>query len=156
MTASVQLLEYGIYDFDEKKSEKIGSETSPTGYYIEANNLTLKKTTDKIPIIRNTTFGIKYKLLTSSIPVKVILYHPEIENPDTLYTFSKIETSKVIENGKTYYDFYTLEYNYEFIPGFWSFQIVYENNLLLEKEFELYIEQIEQDDAEEENFFYDM
>lgn len=150
---TIQLLEFGI--FEMRSFKKKVSEHSATGFeYIDVD-LKLLECTNKIPLRHGACFGMKYnftRYLSHSFMCKIL--HPEMETPEGLgYTQTLFEKKHNVN--MIHYDFILLEYKWQMIPGFWSFQICDHNNVFYEKEFEIFIEN-SVDVEKDEDYFYDL
>lgn len=149
----VQLIEWGIFEMLSFK--KLFADGSSTGYdYVECE-LSLLKSTFKIPLKANVCFGLKYKLLDfnkSEFICRVI--HPEIKNPERL-SFTQTLFKKTLSPGAIYNDFILFEYSWQMIPGYWTFQICDHFEIFFEKEFEIFIEN-SLEATEDEDYFYDL
>lgn len=151
--AEIELPEFGIFEADITPLDKEYNERSPKGYFTKPAYATLVKQTDKIPLQKNLIFGLKFKLNNLSLsPIVLKILHPEMENPETGYCFT--ETLDFSTDSEGYF-LHTFEYNWEMLPGFWSFQLIHNDHILTEKEFEIYVLP-SLENEEEENFFYDM
>jgi hypothetical protein len=158
MNTQITLLEYGVYTIDSSSLQKFDNESSPKNYFYKTPTLyKITKQTHKIPLAPEVAFGIKFRLSApSEIPKKLTikLMHPEIENPETNFSFTQTVREISLEDGSVHFEFYIFEKTWEMIPGFWTYQVCDDTHVLLETEFEVFIQNIAVE--EEEKFFYDI
>ena len=160
MEFEINLLEHGMYQIDYANVIKLENENSPKGYFYETNSEQyLSKQTEKIPLSLDTAFGIKFQLISedddSFIPLKIVFDHPEIENPETKFSFTRTEKTFECEVNTLHLEIFIFDYTWEMVEGYWTLHLEYHNQIVFSKEFELYIPHT-QNEIEEENFFYDM
>jgi len=160
MSVEIDLIGYGIYEIHALDLRKIQDINSPKDYFYHSNvNYHLQKHTDKIPLSAGLAFGINFiiheETELNKQQLAIRMTHPEMENPETNFSFTETIQYKVIPINTPHLEFFIFEYPWEMIPGFWTFRIESDSILLLEKEFEIYVEDLKED-LVEEKFFYDM
>jgi hypothetical protein len=139
-----QVYQFGIYKAVQKGTVKESSETN-TGKVVSNVTLEHVKTTDHIPLVKDTYFGYQFRLfkLPPEVMVKPVmelrkvLIHPEMTLPDGSKTTGwdrtfkgKVETQQVMA-----LDGYGFNEDYELVEGEWIFQIWYQDQKLLERKF---------------------
>lgn len=117
---------------------------SSTGKLIRNPKLEFEQQTDRIPLRKGVYFGYRYKLKVepdkSRADLRRVLMHPEMILPDG----SRVSRSeRSLRKRSTYgivtaLDGYALNEDYELVEGDWTFQIWYEDNLLVEQAFTTY------------------
>lgn len=156
MGIKTELLAYGIFEVETDAQHKVFHPNSPKEYfYLSNSSYPFLKQTYRIPLALGTAFGIRFQVsgAVEDQAFDIRILHPEIENPDTRFTFVETFHPSGISNVLEPIAFFIFEQQWEMVPGFWTFQILNKNNVLLEKEFEVYAEAVEE---EEEKFFFDM
>ncbi|HEX8549546.1 MAG TPA: DUF3859 domain-containing protein [Cytophagaceae bacterium] len=149
----VELIEYGI--FEVRSVKKILSELSLIGHEFVDAELKLLRGTDKIPLDAGLCFGIKYSLSQfAGSYFTCRLLHPEVENSDRL-GFTQTLVEKEVNSAGVYNDFVIFEFNWQMIPGYWTFQIFDGDHVLFEKEFEVFVENSVEEEKDED-YFYDL
>ena len=130
------LLEYGLCSINVKDTTAL--ETTATGKYNVAKGTTFYKKTTKIPALLGSTFGIKYVVNGEpegkEVNLKLKVTHPPIKGK----TLSK--ATVIARLGIWRADFYTFDEPYELVTGNWTFQIYYEDKLLIDKQFLIFKE----------------
>ena len=115
---------------------------SPTGYFLETENITFVNKTNILPAVKGLKFGIEYYVEgnntnhTRAIVCSKI-FHPQMHNPKTKKIFAKIIDYKKVVLNDTDFDYLFLEYDWEVQVGTYLFQILEDDQVLLEKSFEL-------------------
>lgn len=102
--------------------------------------LNIIEVTDTIKLHKGVQFGIEYILESPStklITLKTIWTYPSIMTNNLGKKFSKVDYEIEKYSNQYTYSNYTLEEPYEMLPGRWNIQIIYNDNLLLNKNFYL-------------------
>ena len=139
MIKNITLLEFGLFEKIPKKREIELDGSSPTGYFLRADDIKLLKESSKLQISIGSIIGIKYKIKAPKniIHFQAKILHPKLTNPKNGLTFSKTVEEKCDIGGSINFDFYEFEEEWELVAGEWIFQILENKHLLLEKRFEL-------------------
>ena len=132
--------EHGIWDVE--MATKIKSEHTLTQSTNLLKNYKLVQRTDTVLANIGKTFGSEYILHSSDnqshvVPIKIVWIFPKpMTNPydHKVYTESYTEDYAITGDGK-YFNSYTLEYDYEFVEGWWTFKVMQGNTVLYEKKF---------------------
>jgi hypothetical protein len=130
-------------------------EDTSTGKLIRRAKLEFVEQTERIPLRKGVYFGYKYWLKIepdkSRADLRRVLIHPEMTMPDG----SKVSRSERIMKKRTTHgivtalDGYALIEDYELVEGDWTFQLWYEDNLLVEQTFTSYWPEETTDPAQE-------
>lgn len=137
----IELLKFGSLTTDNE--EKESNAKSLTGYFLYPTTIEFQQKKDKLKGIKGLKFGIEYYLTgytadkyDEAIFVCKII-HPPITNPKTKKT--KTETVETKDNylNQTNFDYFHFEYDWEIQKGIWTFQIIENNIIKLEKSFEI-------------------
>jgi len=138
----IELLNFGSLTTD--KEEKEINKNSPTGYFLYPTKLKFINKTDKLKGFKGLKFGIEYfiKGHTTSkyddVTFCCRILHPLLTNPDTKEQFSEtIETKNNFLND-TNFDYLFFEFDWEVKKGIYTFQIIEDKRILLEKSFEIF------------------
>jgi len=120
-----------------------------TGKSLKSLTLEFVSEAERIPLLKGTYLGFQYRLSslppeledTRVIKLRRVLIHPEMTLPDgSMTTGSDYTVSRKIKLEKVNsYDAYGFHENYELVEGDWTFQLWYEDALLIEQKFTTYL-----------------
>ena len=139
------IIEYGYYDFflEPLKQE---SDYSRSEYAQKGGLPLLNKQTNKIPLKKGRLMAFHFNIselpdLGDSMPLTVIIDHPEFIKPDGSKSNQMTKESVAkIRNGKAFRaEGYRFDHDYELVEGKWKFTISYLNKILLVHEFETFL-----------------
>lgn len=144
---SGNVFEYGIYNA-QRKGRVLGSLTTNTGKVVTRPVLELAETTDRIPLLKDTYFAYRYRILDLPkeeakkpvVELRKVLVHPVMTLPDGTTSTGWDRTSK----GRTSvgqviaFDGYVFNEDYELVEGDWTFQIWFKDKMLVEQKFTTY------------------
>jgi hypothetical protein len=124
--------------------EKVVDKNSTTGHFLYPTKLEFIDISYKLKGFQGLKFGIEYfiKGYTNSKDDYVHFYcrilHPQLTNPETKEQFS--ETIEIKNNylNDTNFDYLFFEYDWEVKKGIYTFQIIENDSILLEKSFEIF------------------
>lgn len=158
---NIQISTFGIYHDDEELVLQLPCMQSAKGYtFYAVEPILIAQETSKIPLEIGTAFGITVVIDNddeeSENVYEVQIIHPEMEHPDTEYLFSETFYSIDFTGLSSVSILYILEEKFELMAGFWSFQLVKNNHIILEKEMQTYPVAVMPEEENEEQFFYDM
>jgi hypothetical protein len=131
--------EYGIYkavgaSYSVDNSETVAGK-STVGKFV------LTKTTDKVPLKKGISFGLKWSasgfLDTDKIELVHILEHPRITKPNGISSRLSKESYmyKPVNGIISHTEGYTIGKSYEMVPGQYIFSVIYNNNVIIKKSF---------------------
>lgn len=132
---------YGIIEKSPSGNFNEIESSSPTGYFIRTDDVSFVVETSEIKARIGTVFGIKYKLISASeneiASFKCVITHPELTNPESGKIF--LETTEYKSNyvNEENFDFYEFEYEWEIRSGKWRFQVMENDRILVDHEFEV-------------------
>ena len=134
-----ELVEYGVYRTRGLKFEM--PPNTKARHFAEVADIKVYKKTDVISAALGTTFGITYTI-TGTPPKAEVNGVVEVVHPPT--TNSKTGKTSTVEKGKfqasigvsTYSDI-NLDQPGDVVPGQWTFRLIYESKVLLEKSFQI-------------------
>lgn len=135
----VEITKYGLV-----KVEVLRREPSPgtTTGQLRITKTTLARTTDRVPARKGVSFGYYYRVLGSPAGARVTLTFktltPGLRRPGERDVRRESIYMRPKAIGLEYGASYTLEEDWEVVPGRWTFQVLYEGRLLAEKSFTLY------------------
>jgi hypothetical protein len=134
---------YGLFNARSTGS-MMDNANSSTGKVIRGSVLNFTEQTQRIPLLKGTRFGYRYKLKLPSDEsrpeIRRVLMHPEM----TLLDGSTVSRSeRTLRKRATYgivnaIDAYALSEDYELVEGDWTFQLWYEDKLVVEQTFTTY------------------
>jgi hypothetical protein len=140
---SIELLEFGVFKKSSEGNFLEDDEDCPVGYYIRTKDIELVKQTETIYAMIGTVFGIKYKLNSkfkgATAYFDCTIIHPELIKPGSNKGFTETSEFKFNSVDDVNFDFFEFENSWELKAGKWSFQIIEDEKLLLNKEFTIEI-----------------
>jgi hypothetical protein len=142
-----RVFEYGVYDAIRKGRVR-DEMTTNTGKVMNRPVLELAEQTDRIPLVKDTYFAYRYRLLDfpkteakkPAIELRKVLVHPEMTLPDG----SRSTGSDRVFKGRAFagqvigFDGYAFNEDYELVEGDWTFQIWFQDHLMVEQTFTMY------------------
>jgi len=142
-----RVIEYGVYDTLRKGRvrDEIGANT---GKIINKPVLEIAEQTNRIPLVKGTYFAYRYRLMNfpkveakkPAIELRKVLIHPEMTLPDGSIATGSDRTF----NGRAFagqvigFDGYAFNEDYELVEGDWTFQIWFQDHLMVEQTFTAY------------------
>jgi len=141
------VFQFGIYRAVRKGQIKDSPETN-TGKVVRKPTLEHEKTTDRVPLVKDTYFGYQFRLfnlppeamIKPVMELRKVLIHPPMTLPDGStatgwdHPFkARVETQQVLG-----FDGYGFNEDYELVEGDWTFQIWYKDRKLIERKFVSY------------------
>jgi len=139
-----QVFQFGIYKAT-KKGRIANSAATNTGKVVRKPVLEHVSMTDRIPLVKDTYFGLQYRLwnLPTEVTVKrvmelrSVLIHPEMTLPDGSKSTGWDRPVKGIVKSQQVlgFDGYTFNEDYELVEGDWIFQVWYQDQKLVERKF---------------------
>ena len=157
----IQISTFGIYHDDEELVLQMPCMQSAKGYtFYAVEPILIAQETSKIPLEIGTVFGITLVFDNDEEETEnvyeVQILHPEMEHPDTEYLFSQTCYSIDLTGLSSISLLYILEERFELTAGFWNFQLLKNNRIVLEKEMQTYPVAVMPEEENEEQFFYDL
>jgi hypothetical protein len=142
-----RVFEHGIYNA-LRKGRPRDELTANTGKVMNRPVLELAEQTDRIPLVKDTYFAYRYRILDlpkdvvkrPAVELRKVLIHPEMTLPDGSTATGSDRTFK----GRTSvgqvigFDGYAFNEDYELVEGDWTFQIWYQDQMLVEQTFTMY------------------
>ena len=129
-----KVTEYGIYEIGSE-IETINQPKLNTGVLTVLKDTRLISVTHKIPAIVGTSFGYCYSIPSNGKTITVTrkLVNPAMKKPDgTISTGYEYNRTLNVTNGfAEYCTNYTLEYEWEAIPGVWKFSVLLNGKVLV-------------------------
>ncbi|MEN8205062.1 MAG: DUF3859 domain-containing protein [Pseudomonadota bacterium] len=142
-----RVFEHGIYNA-QRKGRVRDEITANTGKVINKPVLELAEQTDRIPLVKDTYFAYRYRIMDlptevakkPAVELRKVLIHPEMSLPDESTTMGSERTFKGrLSVGQVIgFDGYAFNEDYELVEGEWTFQIWYQDHLLVEQTFTTY------------------
>lgn len=141
------VFEYGIYNA-QRKGRVLGNLTTNTGKVVTRPVLELSETTNRIPLVKDTYFAYRYRLLDLPkeevgkpvIELRKVLIHPPMNLPDgTVSTgWDRMARGRTSAGQVIAFDGYVFSEDYELVAGDWIFQIWFQDKMLVEQTFTVY------------------
>jgi hypothetical protein len=135
----VDITEFGIYKANVDKS--VVAPGSVTGVAHTLSDIELEKSTMTVTARLGERFGFRYRIVGhgKSVTLKRVIHFPEpgLHNPDTE---ESILTSKVVFEraiGEVHFFGYSLDHDWEIVPGTWIFELWINDRNVATKSFEL-------------------
>jgi len=142
-TPIAEINSYGVYKISSDTVSYI-AENAATGYASLSEYETLLKETTEIPALKCISFGYKYEIrdFPESLDDKItmVVKHPLMKNYLGMKSnITRGDLPLELENG-VYKDsiIYMMRHDYEVLQGEWELQILYRENILLTKTFNVY------------------
>jgi Domain of unknown function (DUF3859) len=136
----IEIYEPGIYQGAVADKQDVPSLAA--GAFATMTDFKLSQSTTTIPARLGTRFGYKYKIFGEPVGATVNLQFvgiypaPGIRNPQTQKAMLRdevVEAKKIFVTSN--YDGYSLDNDWEVVPGVWVFQIWYQGRKLAEQSF---------------------
>ncbi|MDH3981061.1 MAG: DUF3859 domain-containing protein [Gammaproteobacteria bacterium] len=144
---SGRVFEYGIYN-PIRKGRVRDEMTSNTGKVINLPVLELGEQTDHIPLVKDTYFAYRYRILNlpkdeakkPAVELRKVLVHPEMKLPDggSSTGWDRVTKGRTSAGHVIGFDGYAFNEDYELVEGDWTFQIWFREHLLVEQTFTMY------------------
>ncbi len=137
----IKLLNFGLLIADEEQVEP--KEDSLTGYMLYPTEIQFIKITDRVEGVVGLRFGIEYYIegYSNQKYEDVIFYsrifHPILTNPKTGQSSRLTQERKLNYLNEINFDYFCFENEWEIQKGCWTFQIVENEVIKLEKSFEI-------------------
>ena len=134
----VDVTEYGIYTADLVKAEPAPG--SPAGTEKILTHMRLAAQTRTIPGAKGISFGYRFVLVGSPAgaiaPLHVVTIFPAaMTNPATHQSSTRSEGDIGLSIGAIGYAGYSIDNDWEVLPGVWTFQIWFQGRKLAEQSF---------------------
>lgn len=153
---SGRVFEYGIYNA-QRKGRVLGSLETNTGKVLSKPVLELSETTNLIPMVRDTYFAYRYRLLDLPkevvkkpvVELRKVLIHPVMTLPDgsTSTGWDRTFRGRTSVGQVIAFDGYAFNEDYELVEGDWTFQIWFRGQMLVEQNFTVYQPEQSSDDV---------
>jgi hypothetical protein len=144
---SGHVFEYGVYSV-LRKGRVRDEITANTGKVINKPVLDLAEQTDRIPLVKGTYFAYRYRILDLPKEVAIkpvaelrkVIIHPEMTLPDGTTATGSDRTFKARTSARKVvgFDGYAFNEDYELVEGDWTFQIWFQDQMLVEQIFTMY------------------
>ncbi len=142
-----RIIEFGVYNAIRKGRVR-DEMTTNTGKVVNLPVLELAEQTDRIPLVKETYFAYRFRLMNfpkqeakkPAIELRKVLVHPEMTLPDGSTATGSDRTFK----GRAFagqvigFDGYAFNEDYELVEGDWTFQIWFQDHLMVEQTFTTY------------------
>jgi hypothetical protein len=137
----IDIVDFGIYQATTTGKHQVSG--IPAGQLTSIRNVTFLNRTTRIPIEKGTSFGYQYIIKGNPKESKVTLKfkdsYPGLKDPYQKELIRDTEYSDNNPIGRALVNGYTLECDWELVPGEWTFAIWYQGKKLAEKTFTTYI-----------------
>jgi len=144
---SGRVFEHGIYNA-QRKGRVRDEITANTGKVINKPVLELAEQTDRIPLVKETYFAYRYRIMNlpkeeakkPAVELRKVVSHPEMILPDGSTTTGSDRTFKGRQSAGQVigFDGYAFNEDYELVEGEWTFQIWFQDKLMVEQTFTMY------------------
>lgn len=137
----IKLLKFGLLTTDEEEKEH--NKESLSGYFLYPTTIEFIENTDKLKGVVGLKFGIEYfiegytddKFVDVTFTCKIS--HPILTNPNTGDNSTVTVEKKNNYLNENNFDYFCFEYDWEIQKGAWTFQIMENEVIKLEKTFEI-------------------
>jgi hypothetical protein len=117
---------------------------SLVGYFLHSDDIQFIGCLDTLKGKIGLSFGIEYYLegfdstkKKDDVHFFSKIKHPKLSNPKTGNHATETLENKYNYLNQKNYDYFTFEFEWEVVPGVWTFQIIEDNRILLEKSFNI-------------------
>jgi len=135
-----EITQFGIYEYKVTNTQDLGGTAAGT---LQSVDYKFVSKTTSVKARRGVGFGIEYRLLgapkDAKVPLRSVTIFPAggLRNPKTGETFERNEYIEEKEIGAVLLKGYTLDDDWEVVPGTWTFQVWFGDRMLAEKIFTL-------------------
>ena len=130
----VKVTEYGIFQADPVKEVKANG--TSLNHLVTLGNIKLAQRTESVAANKGVRFGIRYSFDGAKDAVLTIkLRHPEMTNPATKKTSVVEQWQQKSKAGGLSYAGFTMDSEWEMVPGAWTFEVWDKDGKLAEKVF---------------------
>lgn len=135
---SAEVVEYGIYR--TAAEARVVAPGTSSGELTLLAEPRLVRATQTVPALLHSSFGIRYRLegapIGAVLEIRDVIKTPGLTPDDGETTFVE-ERADIARVGETHYLGYTFEEAWERVPGKWTFEVWYRDQLLLAQEFDV-------------------
>jgi hypothetical protein len=135
----IDIVEFGIYTAD-RKLDSVNAQGIKRS---TIDNIRHAATTTTIPLQKDMQFGYRYKIVGqpdgAQVDIKLVTNYPApgLRSPSSQKPVTRAERIRQRLIGETSVTTYTLEDDFELVPGVWTFEIYDGNRKLVTKTFTL-------------------
>jgi hypothetical protein len=137
---SLDLVEYGTFRKGQVQHDASAPKTITGQMHGVADAVLLERTTE-IPAARGTSFGVRIKLVGTPdgvvVPCVAKCLHPTYTDPASGRTSDTEEWTNAVPIGRATYIGYTLDEDWELMPGRWTLQVSAGPDVRVEQTFTL-------------------
>lgn len=144
---TAHVFQFGLYKATRKGLVKASADTN-TGKVLRKPTLEHLRTTNRVPLKKDTYFGYQFRLfglppeaaVKPVMRLRKVLIHPQMTLPDGSTTRGWDRPYKArVQSGQVMgFDGYAFNEDYELVEGDWIFQIWYRDRKLIERRFVSY------------------
>lgn len=121
---SVTIIEHGLYT-----AEVVGQQRDPTGVVTDLlANLCHVATTDTAPMRPRIHFGFRYRVegpdTGATVDLTLAVAFPEAVHPPSGLPLRRHERHSTVPVGAVSYTGYSLDRDWEFVPGIWTLEVL--------------------------------
>jgi hypothetical protein len=133
-----EITQFGVYEYKVTNTQDLSGTAAGT---LQSVDYKFVSETTTIKARRGVGFGIEYRLLGSPkdarVPLRSVTIFPAagLRNPKTGERFERNEYIEDKEIGSLLLKGYTLDDDWEVVPGTWTFQVWFGDKMLVEKSF---------------------
>ena len=135
----IDIEQYGIYDVGERI--KTADPNAPGGRTEEPSEYRLTRQTTAVPAQSGTSFGLVYRVrgepAGGEVTIREIVRFPPpgLYDPASGKSFASFEYDRVTKIGGGAFSTYGFDYDWELVPGPWTFEYWYGDRKLAEQTF---------------------
>lgn len=135
-TPKATIVEYGV--FEAKAVKSVGADGTTLKHVISLEDIALVDKTDAPVATVGLRFGVRYRLNqhgAATNTVTISLDHPPLTNPKTKKISTIERWKQKVKSDAVAYAGFTMDSEWEAVPGDWTFGIWLEEEKLAEKTF---------------------
>ena len=134
----VEIVDYGVYD--HVVTEVIPSPKEIAGERSLVANIRVREQTTLIDAQKSRMFGFQFRVTDQSLIGKTLTIRklvPKLTNPKTGESATVVESEFTAQAGTLHLNAYGFDYDWERAEGDWTFQVLYQGQVLAEKKFKV-------------------
>jgi len=134
----VEIVDYGVYD--HVVTEVIPAPKEIAGERSLVSNIRVREQTTLIDAQKSRMFGFQFRVTDPALFGRTLTIRklvPKLTNPKTGESGTVIESEVTAQAGVLHLNAYGFDYDWERAEGEWTFQVLYQGQVLAEKKFKV-------------------
>lgn len=134
----VEIVDYGVYD--HVVTEVVPAPKEIAGERSLVSNIRAREQTTLIDAQKSRMFGFQFRVTDPALIGRALTIRklvPKLTNPKTGESGTVIESEVTAQAGVLHLNAYGFDYDWERAEGEWTFQVLYQDQVLAEKKFKV-------------------